>query len=77
MASYVVRPGDTCMRIMDDHPNTMSLEQLLTWNPSIQRDCRNLVPNQTICIRAKMMADCPSVSSSSTAPQFSTTMTNY
>lgn len=55
------------MLILEQHPHTMTLEQLLSWNPSIRDDCRNLQPDQTICIRARTLSDCPSVSS--TMPQ--------
>lgn len=60
------------MQILERHPRTVTLEQLLLWNPIIRNDCRNLLPNQLLCIRAKTLSDCPSVTS--TMPQSSPTM---
>ncbi|OQD77313.1 hypothetical protein PENDEC_c003G05348 [Penicillium decumbens] len=57
-AHYTVNEADTCLQIVDMHPNTLSLNQLYLWNPQIQRDCSNLAVGQTVCIRARTQQDC-------------------
>ncbi|KAI9368524.1 hypothetical protein BJX61DRAFT_213163 [Aspergillus egyptiacus] len=48
---YVVRSGDTCMRIASLYG--VSLEDLRLWNPSLKEDCSNLRPGQAYCIRGE------------------------
>lgn len=66
IATYTIVENDTCNDILLKHPNTLTLDQFMRWNPTIHRDCRNLVPGEVVCIRARMMKDCADCSTSST-----------
>ncbi|CEJ60715.1 hypothetical protein PEBR_36613 [Penicillium brasilianum] len=59
VAFYRVAAGNDCFEIRDAHPDTFTMEELMEWNPRINRSCTNLLPGQTICIR-KLRKDCPS-----------------
>ncbi|KAL2825737.1 hypothetical protein BDW59DRAFT_172120 [Aspergillus cavernicola] len=45
---YVVRSGDTCIRIASLY--AISIEDMRVWNPSLREDCSNLRPGHAYCI---------------------------
>ncbi|KAJ5198051.1 uncharacterized protein N7498_007168 [Penicillium cinerascens] len=58
MAHYTVSEADTCMDIVNMHPNTLNLNEFYLWNPMVKRDCSNLIVGETLCIRARTLRDC-------------------
>ncbi|KIM36343.1 carbohydrate-binding module family 50 protein, partial [Hebeloma cylindrosporum] len=55
--SYTVKEGDICDTISQAH--NVSTWQLATVNTgSINGDCTNLIPGQTICLGVKAEEDC-------------------
>jgi LysM repeat protein len=45
---YVVQSGDTCVEIADKF--TTSFQQLITWNPTINSYCTNLIAGHNLCV---------------------------
>ncbi|KAJ6111888.1 carbohydrate-binding module family 50 protein [Penicillium sp. IBT 18751x] len=58
LAHYSVNESDTCISIINSHPNTLTLNEFYVWNPQVQRDCSNLIPGENVCIRAGTLQDC-------------------
>ncbi|KAJ5118838.1 carbohydrate-binding module family 50 protein [Penicillium atrosanguineum] len=52
LAHYAVNYSDTCMSIVNLHPDTLSLNEFYKWNPQVESDCSNLVPGENVCLRA-------------------------
>lgn len=67
MAHYTVSEADTCMDIVNMHPNTLNLNEFYLWNPMVERDCSNLIVGETLCIRARTMKDCGACSAACAA----------
>ncbi|KAJ5804866.1 hypothetical protein N7474_010753 [Penicillium riverlandense] len=47
---YTVQNGDTCWDIISRNENTITMKQLLCWNPDVNPSCSNLIPGRYICI---------------------------
>lgn len=67
MAHYTVSEADTCMDIVNMHPNTLNLNEFYLWNPMVERDCSNLIVGETLCIRARTLKDCGACSAAACA----------
>jgi hypothetical protein len=50
---YTLQKKDTCWDIVQTYNSTFSMTQLVSWNPSINRDCSNIeaLEGILICIR--------------------------
>jgi hypothetical protein len=46
--TYLVQSGDTCVSISGVY--NISFTQLLSWNPTINGACTNLIAGQNICV---------------------------
>ncbi|KAJ5225417.1 hypothetical protein N7468_006642 [Penicillium chermesinum] len=42
--------GDTCWDIVNRNENTLTVGQLLCWNPDINPQCSNLIPGHIVCV---------------------------
>lgn len=58
VAMYQVMPGDMCQMILDRHPNTLTMDELMAWNPMINSACTNLMPEMQVCLRQMSANDC-------------------
>lgn len=58
VAMYRVMPGDMCQTIVDRHPNTLTMSELMAWNPMVNQECTNLMPDMQMCIRQISSNDC-------------------
>jgi len=46
--SYVVKSGDTCVAIANS--SSTSFQQIISWNPTLDNYCTNLIAGQNICV---------------------------
>ena len=46
--TYLVRPGDNCAAVVAE--NSITFARLISYNPSINQGCMNLISNTNICI---------------------------
>ncbi|KAF9444075.1 carbohydrate-binding module family 50 protein [Macrolepiota fuliginosa MF-IS2] len=63
--TYTVMPSDTCFTIAQQFPGTTA-QSIIQANPTINSDCTNLQPAQTICIPAGTASAQGGIGSSST-----------
>ncbi|KAJ5156758.1 hypothetical protein N7492_009561 [Penicillium capsulatum] len=47
---YIIQKGDTCWDIISRNENTITIKQLMCWNPDINPWCSNLIPGRNVCI---------------------------
>jgi len=68
--TYLVQPGNTCADIAT--ANDITFAQLVSYNPSINQDCTNLLSNTNICIGPSGIKYTPSL-----IPGATVTSTSY
>ena len=57
---YKVVSRNDCPKIVAMHPTTLTVPELLQWNPFIDADCRRLQPGANVCIRQLRVSEaCP------------------
>ncbi|KAG8716951.1 hypothetical protein FRC09_014973 [Ceratobasidium sp. 395] len=66
--TYTVQSGDTCNSIVAAQGSEMSFAQMLSWNPSLDPYCSNLIAGASICVRAPGGAFSPTSTSASAIP---------
>ncbi|KAF8594967.1 hypothetical protein BDV93DRAFT_564879 [Ceratobasidium sp. AG-I] len=66
--TYTVKSGDTCNSIVAANAADMSYAQFLSWNPTIDTWCSNLIAGMNICIRTPGTPFAPSAPTAGSIP---------
>ncbi|BCS02341.1 LysM peptidoglycan-binding domain-containing protein [Aspergillus luchuensis] len=53
---YLVAPGDTCRSIYQRHGNSITMDELLEWNPDLKADCDYPIAGYWVCVGIKRPA---------------------
>ncbi|KAL7654884.1 hypothetical protein ACMYSQ_006872 [Aspergillus niger] len=53
---HLVAPGDTCRSIYQRHGNSITMDELLEWNPDLKADCDYPIAGYWVCVGIKRPA---------------------
>ncbi|OJZ86160.1 carbohydrate-binding module family 50 protein [Aspergillus luchuensis CBS 106.47] len=53
---HLIAPGDTCRSIYQRHGNSITMDELLEWNPDLKADCDYPIAGYWVCVGIKRPA---------------------